>query len=91
MGTLNTISNPNFRSFTNFERLYDYVLSQIGTITGISNVEVYDVSLYLGERMTPQIVPSDYVYVHGKLGTVGKCLTFPNKLISNVLNISFDI
>ena len=64
---LNVISNPNFMSFTNFEKLYDFVLGKIGHIPGISNVEVYDVSLYLGERMMPQIAPSDYVYVHGKL------------------------
>ena len=67
LNSLNVIGNPNFGSFADFEKLYDFVLGQIGTITGISNVEVYDVSLYLGERMTPQIVPSDYVYVHGKL------------------------
>lgn len=39
----------------------------IGSIKGVGNVEVYDVSLYLGERMSQQVVPMDYVYVHGKL------------------------
>ena len=28
---------------------------------------VYDVALYLGERMEPQVVPQEYVYVHGRL------------------------
>ena len=27
---------------------------------------VYDVALYFGERMEPQVVPQDYVYVHGR-------------------------
>lgn len=65
--SLNVMSNPNFVSFNDFEHLYDFVLDRIGGIPGVSNVEVYDVSLYLGERITPQIVPTGYVYVHGKL------------------------
>lgn len=65
--SIHAIGTSNFKSFKDFEDLYDFVLGQIGTIPGISNVEVYDVSLYLGERMIPQVVPSDYVYVHGKL------------------------
>lgn len=67
LNSLNVIGNPNLSSFADFEKLYDFVLGQILHIPGISYVEVYDVSLYLGERMTPQIVPSEYVYVHGKL------------------------
>lgn len=67
LDSLNVMGNPNFQPFSGFEQLYDFVLGQIGKIHGISNVEVYDVSLYLGERMEPQIVPTEYVYVHGKL------------------------
>lgn len=28
---------------------------------------VYDVALYLSERMEPQLVPQDYVYIRGIL------------------------
>lgn len=34
---------------------------------GVGAVMVYDVALYLGERMKPQVVPQDYVYVHWRL------------------------
>lgn len=67
LNSLNVIGNPNLSSFADLEKLYDFVLGQIVHIPGISFVEVYDVSLYLGECMMPQIVPSEYVYVHGKL------------------------
>ena len=43
------------------EKLYDYV--NIIEKKGVGAVMVYDVALYLGERMEPQ----EYVYVHGRL------------------------
>lgn len=64
---LNVIEHPNFQSFRNFEELYDYVEENIIGIEGVGAVMVYDVALYLGERMKPQVVPQDFVYVHGKL------------------------
>lgn len=64
---LDVIDNSNFHPFTSFEALYDYIQNEIGEIKGVGPVEVYDVSLCLGERMKPQVVPMVYVYVHGKL------------------------
>lgn len=64
---LNVINNPNFQSFGSFEELYDYVEEHIIEKKGVGAVMVYDVALYLGERMEPQVVPQEYVYVHGKL------------------------
>lgn len=65
--SIQAISTPNIESFKNFEDLYGFVNRGIGGIKGIGNVEVYDVALYLGERMNPQVVPMANVYVHGKL------------------------
>ena len=64
---LDVVDNPNFHPFISFEALYGYIQDKIGKIKGVGPVEVYDVSLCLGERMTPQVVPMDFVYVHGKL------------------------
>ena len=64
---LGVISNPNFMPFDNFEELYDYVEKNIIGIKGVGAVMVYDVALCLGERMEPQVVPLEYVYIHGKL------------------------
>ena len=64
---LDVINNPNFKSFESFEELYDYVEENIIGIKGVGAVMVYDVALCLGERMEPQVVPQEYVYVHGKL------------------------
>lgn len=64
---LDVIDNPNFHPFISFEALYGYIQDKIGKIKGVGPVEVYDVSLCLGERMKPQVVPMDFVYVHGKL------------------------
>lgn len=64
---LDVIYNPNFMSFDSFEELYDYVKKNIIGIKGVGAVMVYDVALCLGERMEPQVVPQEYVYVHGKL------------------------
>ena len=61
------IHTPNFMSFDSFEELYDYVEKNIIGIKGVGAVMVYDVALCLGERMDPQVVPQEYVYVHGKL------------------------
>ena len=47
------------------EKLYDYV--NIIEKKGVGAMMVYDVALYLGERMEPQVVPQDDVYVHGRL------------------------
>lgn len=55
--------NRNFQSFGSFEKLYDYVKEHIIEKKGVGAVMVYDVDLYLGERMEPQ----HYVYVHGRL------------------------
>jgi len=65
--SIHAISKPNFKTFCNFEELYNCVQQSIGGIKGIGAVEIYDVALYLGERMSPQVIPMDYVYVHGKL------------------------
>ena len=35
---------------------------------------VYDVALYLGERVEPQVVPQEYVYVHGRLIDIARHL-----------------
>ena len=56
-----------FRKFGSFEELYDYVKEHIIGIEGVGAVMVYDVAAYLGERMEPQVVPQEYVYVHGRL------------------------
>lgn len=64
---LDVIHNPNFMSFDSFEELYDYVEKHIIGIKGVGAVMVYDVALCLGERMESQVVPQEYVYVHGKL------------------------
>lgn len=64
---LDVINNPNFMSLDSFENLYDYVEKNIIGIKGVRAVMVYDVALCLGERMKPQVVPQEYVYVHGKL------------------------
>lgn len=64
---LDVINNPNFQTFGSFEELYAYVEKHIIGIEGVGVVMVYDVALYLGERMKPQVVPQEYVYVHGKL------------------------
>ena len=64
---LDVINNRNFQTFGSFEELYDYVERTICDFDGVGAVMVYDVALYLGERMEPQVVPLDYVYVHGRL------------------------
>ena len=64
---LNVGMNRNFQTFGSFEELYDYVEKHIIGIEGVGAVMVYDVVLYLGERMEPQVVPLEYVYVHGRL------------------------
>lgn len=64
---LNVGMNRNFQSFDSFEELYDYVKEHILEKKGVGAVMVYDVALYLGERMEPQVVPQEYVYVHGRL------------------------
>ena len=64
---LNVGMNRNFQSFGSFEELYDYVKEHILEKKGVGAVMVYDVALYLGERMEPQVVPQDYVYIHGSL------------------------
>ena len=64
---LDVINNLNFQTFGSFEDLYDYVEEHIIGIEGVGAVMVYDVALYLGERMEPQVVPQEYVYVHGRL------------------------
>lgn len=71
---LDVIYNPNFMSFDSFEELYDYVKKNIIGIKGVGAVMVYDVALCLGERMEPQVVPQEYVYVHGKLIDVARHL-----------------
>lgn len=55
--------NRNFQKFGNFEELYDYVKEHILEKKSVGAMMVYDVALYLGERMEPQ----EYVYVHGRL------------------------
>ena len=64
---LNVGMNRNFKKFGSFEKLYDYVEEHVIEKKGVGAVMVYDVALYLGERMEPQVVPKDNVYVHGKL------------------------
>ena len=64
---LNVGKNRNFQTFGSFEELYDYVEEQIIEKKGVGAVMVYDVALYLGDRMEPQVVPQEYVYVHGRL------------------------
>ena len=64
---LNVGMNRNFQSFVSFEDLYDYVEEHIIEKKGVGTMMVYDVALYLGERMEPQVVPQDYVYIHGSL------------------------
>ena len=59
--------NRNFEKFSSFEKLYDYVKEHILEKKGVGAVMVYDVALYLGERMEPQVVPQEDVYVHGRL------------------------
>lgn len=74
LADLDIIKNPNFKSFDSFEKLYDYVEKNIIGIKGVGAVMVYDVALCLGERMEPQVVPQEYVYVHGKLIDVARHL-----------------
>lgn len=64
---LNVGINRNFLTFGSLEKLYDYVKEHILEKKGVGAMMVYDVALYLGERMEPQVVPQDYVYVHGRL------------------------
>lgn len=64
---LNVGKNRNFQTFGSFEKLYDYVKEHILEKKGVGAVMVYDVALYLGERMEPQVVLQEYVYVHGRL------------------------
>ena len=64
---LNVGKNRNFQTFDSFENLYDYVEEHIIMKKGVGAMMVYDVALYLGERMEPQVVPQEYVYVHGRL------------------------
>ena len=64
---LNVGMNRNFQTFGSFEKLYDYVKEYILEKKGVGAMMVYDVALYLGERMEPQVVPQEYVYVHGRL------------------------
>lgn len=55
------------KKFSSFEKLYDYVEEHILEKKGVGAMMVYDVALYFGERMGLQVVPQDYVYVHGRL------------------------
>ena len=94
---LNVGKNRNFQTFGSFEELYDYVEKHIIGIEGVGVVMVYDVALYLGERMKPQVVPQEYVYVHGKLIDAARHLfklmhlTWQEVLCRNRISIScFD-
>ena len=71
---LNVGMNRNFQTFGSFEDLYDYVEEHILEKKGVGAVMVYDVALYLGERMEPQVVPQEYVYVHGRLIDIARHL-----------------
>ena len=64
---LNVDMNRNFQTFGSFEDLYDYVEKHIIKMKGVGAMMVYDVALYLGERMEPQVVPQECVYIHGSL------------------------
>lgn len=52
-----------FKSYTNFEDLYNDVNNQIGGIPGIGSLTVYDTALKLGCTMNPRVFPKDYVYL----------------------------
>lgn len=59
--------------YDSFEDLYDEVKTIIGKTeknqgkTGIGNSTIYDACIRLGWSYSPQIIPEQYVYVHGKL------------------------
>lgn len=52
-----------FKSYTNFEDLYNDVNNQIGGIPGIGSLTVYDTAIKLGCTMNPRVFPKDYVYL----------------------------
>lgn len=56
---LNVTINTNFKSFNNFENIYDYVEENNIGIRDVCAVMVYDIALCLGERMEPQVVPQE--------------------------------
>lgn len=55
----NSISN----TFADFEELYDWVYAQIGHISGIGQLTVYDTARRLGHLLTPPVYPEQYVYL----------------------------
>jgi hypothetical protein len=52
-----------FKSYTNFEDLYNDVNNQIGGIPGIGSLTVYDTAIKLGCTMNPRVFPKGYVYL----------------------------
>lgn len=52
-----------FKSYKNFEDIYNDVNKQISGISGIGKLTVYDTALKLGCTMNPRIFPKDYVYL----------------------------
>lgn len=50
-------------AFPSFEDLYSWVDNQIGGISGIGRVTIYDVALRMGINQYPKVIPENYVYI----------------------------
>lgn len=52
-----------FNSFRDFEELYDFIRSIIGSIKGIGLLTIYDTARRIGHLLVPAICPKMYVYL----------------------------
>ena len=69
--------NNEFLQFNDFEELYHFVKSTIGSISGIGPLTVYDTAKRIGHILKNPVYPSQYVYLcagaaDGAKGLIGK-------------------
>lgn len=66
--------------FNDFEELYDFIRSVIGTISGIGPLTVYDTARRLGHLFDTPIYPQMYVYLAAGAKEGAKSLLGPKEL-----------
>ena len=64
--------------YADFEELYDRIRGLIGSIRGVGDVTVYDITVRIG--FVVGVYPEKYVYIHGKLRESARKLLGVNRL-----------
>lgn len=61
-----TSAKVQFRTYADFEELYDMVNELLRPIKGIGDTAIYEFSVRIGNNLlTPKVLPDKYVYLHG--------------------------